>query len=105
MATKPTASQIEHFSDTTDVLQYSCRAPFIPQDRELRGVFVVRQDVSCAVQVNSLYYSCRKFEEIFCWCGDLGPEARINDKIRANCKVVNHVCHEFAAGEERPVPS
>ena len=72
---------------------------------ELSGVFVVRQDVSCADPVDKLYYSCRKFEEICCWCGALEPEARINDQTRAIYKVVNPVCQVCAAAGKRPVAS
>ena len=41
-ATKPTAAQMEHLSEITAALQYSCGAPLIPEDHELSGVFVVR---------------------------------------------------------------
>ena len=78
---KPTAAQMEQLSEITDALQYSCGAPLIPEDLELSGVFVVRQDVSCADPVDKLYYSSRKFEEICCWCGPLEPEARINNRL------------------------
>ena len=98
---KLTAAQTEPLRDITDALQYSCGAPLIPEDHELSGVFVVRQDVSCDDPVDKLYYSCRKFEEISTWCDALEPEARIKDKTRAIYKVVNPVCQECAAVARR----
>ena len=56
-ATKPAAAQMEQLSEITDALQYSCGAPLIPEDHELSGVLVVRQDVSCGDRVDKLYYS------------------------------------------------
>ena len=94
---------MEQLSEITDALQYSCGDSFIPEDHD--HVFVVRQDVSCADLVDKLYYICRKFEEICCWCGALEPEARINDETRAIYKVVNIVCQECAATGKRPVAS
>ena len=95
---------MEQLSEITDALQnISCGAPFIPQDRELRGVFVVRQNVSWAVQVINLYYSCGKFEEICCWCGASEPEARTSDATRVIYKVGNPVCQECTAAGKRPV--
>ena len=38
----PTAAQIKQLSEITNALQYSCGAPLIPEDHELRGAFVVR---------------------------------------------------------------
>ena len=35
-------------------LQYNCGVPLIPEDHELSGVFVPRQDVSCADLVEKL---------------------------------------------------
>ena len=53
-ATKPAAAQMEQLSVITDLLQYSCGAPLIPEDHKLSSVFVVRQDVSCADPVDKL---------------------------------------------------
>ena len=57
-ATKPTAAQMEQLSEITDALQYSCGPPLIPEDHELSTIFVVRQYVSCADLVDTLYFSC-----------------------------------------------
>ena len=75
-------SSTEQLSEITIVLQQSCGA----------GMLLVTQDVSCADLVDKLHYSCRKFEEICCWCGFLEPEARINDKSR--------VIYKFTCNEE-----
>lgn len=93
-ATKPTAVQTEQLSEMTDALQYSGWARLLPEDH-----------VSCDDPVDKLYYLCRKFEDICCWCGALGPEARIDDETRAIYKVVNPVCQECAAAGKRPVES
>ena len=89
-ATKPTAVQTEQLSEMTDALQYSGWARLLPEDH-----------VSCDDPVDKLYYLCRKFEDICCWCGALGPEARIDDETRAIYKVVNPVCQECAAVAKR----
>ena len=95
---------MEQLSEITNALQnISCGAAFIPQDRELRGVFVVRQNVSWAVQVTNIYYSCGKFEEICCWRGASEPEARTSDATRVINNVGNPVCQECAAAGKRPV--
>ena len=62
-ATKPTAAQMEQLSEITDVLQYSCGAPLILEDHELSGVFVVRQDVSCADPVDKLITHAEKLKK------------------------------------------
>ena len=52
---KTTAAQMEQLSEITDALQYSCEAPLTPEHHELSGIFVVRQDVSCADPVDKLH--------------------------------------------------
>ena len=97
--TNATAAQMEQLSEITNAIQYSCG------DHESSGILIVRQDASCADLVDKLYYSCRKFEEICCWCGALEPQARINDETRAIYKVVNPVCQERVAARKRPCSS
>lgn len=45
-AAKPSQLQMQQVIEITDTLQYSCGAPFIPDDHPLIDVFVIKRDIS-----------------------------------------------------------